>query len=120
VSAPNCPTCGFVMCEGFDEERINDVATLATPNGEFACLSGRCEETGLVVDCAVCRMRKPPRGRSVAAEAANGMCGPDCPGYRLDPQVNDLWPGEKRWQFGYPTVPPYEPHGDALGERKMP
>jgi hypothetical protein len=87
MALPNCPTCSFVM--GFDEERINDVAT--------------------------------PRGRSVAPAMANGMCNWDCPGYALAPYPDDLWP-EKRWQFGYPTVPPYKPPtpGDALGEEKKP
>jgi len=38
-----CPGCGFVMCEEFDERRINNVATLATPNGKYVCRSGRCQ-----------------------------------------------------------------------------
>lgn len=32
-----CSACGFVMCEQFNERRLNAVATLATPNGKFRC-----------------------------------------------------------------------------------
>jgi hypothetical protein len=34
-------------------------------------------------------------------ESANGYCDADCEGYRLDPVVGDLWPGERREDFGY-------------------
>lgn len=34
---PRCPKCGFVICEQFDTERINDHAELATPNGTYTC-----------------------------------------------------------------------------------
>lgn len=44
--------------------------------------------------CDVCRLRKPPRGRSVPMEMANGMCGPDCSGYYKPPMSGHLWPGE--------------------------
>lgn len=44
--------------------------------------------------CTVCHLTKPPRGRSVALEAANGMCGYDCPGYTQEPRSGHLWPGE--------------------------
>lgn len=47
------------------------------------------------VECTVCRLRKPPIGRSVPMEMANGMCCPhDCPGYQLEPRPDTLWPGE--------------------------
>lgn len=45
-------------------------------------------------DCAVCKRRKSPRGRSVPMEAANGYCCMDCPGYWQEPHVGHLWPGE--------------------------
>lgn len=45
-------------------------------------------------ECAVCKMRKPPVGRSVALEMANGMCDSACPGYRQEPQPGWEWPGE--------------------------
>jgi hypothetical protein len=44
--------------------------------------------------CAVCGMRKKPRGRSAPLEAANGYCDDDCPGYRQEPRPGHLWPGE--------------------------
>ena len=37
MDSPKCPTCGRVMCEQFDYERINAVAERAVPNGEFRC-----------------------------------------------------------------------------------
>lgn len=37
MASPRCPTCGTVMCEDFDERRINSIAVLATPNGKFWC-----------------------------------------------------------------------------------
>lgn len=61
-----------------------------------------CDQVGgPLVECRTCGMRKAPRGRSVALEAANGHCGFDCPGYPEEPQPEQLWPGE-RW-------------GDSLG-----
>ncbi len=59
------------------------------------------DEVGVAVDCTVCRKRKAPRGRSVPCEMANGMCDFECPGYYQDPKPGDLWPGEKRSDFGY-------------------
>jgi hypothetical protein len=44
--------------------------------------------------CAVCRRTKPPRGRSVPMEAANGMCSMECSGYWQAPKSGHLWPGE--------------------------
>jgi hypothetical protein len=34
---PRCATCGFLMCELFDEKPINAIASTATPNGKFWC-----------------------------------------------------------------------------------
>lgn len=36
-ASPRCPKCGFVMCEQFDTQRINERAELATPNGTYVC-----------------------------------------------------------------------------------
>jgi hypothetical protein len=58
-------------------------------------------EVGARVECAVCHRTKKPRGRDAPMEAANGYCSEDCSGYRADPQVGDLWPGELRWVFGH-------------------
>jgi hypothetical protein len=44
--------------------------------------------------CADCGLRKRPRGRSVAPEMENGLCGRDCPGYDREPRAGHLWPGE--------------------------
>mgnify|MGYP001229600207 CR=1 FL=1 len=56
---------------------------------------------GVAAQCEVCGRRKAPRGRSVPAEMANGMCGNECPGYDQPPEPYDLWPGETREEFGY-------------------
>jgi hypothetical protein len=45
-------------------------------------------------ECTVCHKTKPPRGRSVALEMANGMCSRDCEGYYLSPLPGHLWPNE--------------------------
>lgn len=34
---PRCPKCGFTLCEQFNDKPINEVATLATPNGNYRC-----------------------------------------------------------------------------------
>jgi hypothetical protein len=54
----------------------------------------RCFDDGPLVECTVCHLKKPPMGRSVAAEAANGMCSHECPGYQVDPCPGTAWPGE--------------------------
>jgi len=51
---------------------------------------------GVRVDCATCGRRKKPHGRSAPMEMGGDMCDDDCPGYRQDPRVSDLWPGEMR------------------------
>lgn len=55
------------------------------------CTVEKCEA---IPDCKVCGMRKHPMGRDPGAAAANGYCGHDCHGYRLDPPAGHLWPGE--------------------------
>jgi hypothetical protein len=44
--------------------------------------------------CVVCGLRKRPRGRDVAPEMENGLCGRDCTGYAQEPHAGHLWPGE--------------------------
>ncbi|MEK9735744.1 MAG: hypothetical protein VW239_00310 [Candidatus Nanopelagicales bacterium] len=61
---------------------------------------------GVRVTCGVCGHMKKPRGRSAPLEMANAQCDDDCPGYRNEPHVGDLWPGEKRSDFGYPDACP--------------
>lgn len=48
----------------------------------------------LVVECVVCKRRKPPIGRSVPMEASGGYCEYECPGHNLEPRGGHLWPGE--------------------------
>ncbi len=57
---------------------------------------------GRPVKCATCGMTKAPIGRSVPLPMANSRCDSECPGHREDPYPRDLWPGEKREDFGYP------------------
>lgn len=69
--------------------------------------------------CTVCGMDKPPRGRSVPMETASGYCcSHDCKGYWQEPLTGDLWPGESRGDFGYPTdwmgACPFGKPGDRL------
>ena len=47
-------------------------------------------------ECTVCHLQKKPRGRDVAAAAANGYCDSDCPGYSKPPRPGHLWPSEWR------------------------
>lgn len=54
------------------------------------------------VECTVCHRTKKPWGRDASLGSANGYCDHSCGGYRLDPQPGDLWPGEKREDFGFP------------------
>jgi hypothetical protein len=46
-------------------------------------------------------MRKKPVGRSAPLPMANSLCDSDCRGYYEDPKPGELWPGEKRSDFGY-------------------
>ena len=57
--------------------------------------------TGVVVLCVVCYRMKKPVGRS--APLAGDYCDHECAGYKLDPQVGSLWPGETDEDFGYPV-----------------
>lgn len=58
-------------------------------------------EMGKAVECTLCKRRKAPRGRSVAAVMAGYLCNDDCPGYNLPPEPGQLWPGETQEEFGY-------------------
>ena len=59
------------------------------------------EQIGTAVYCAVCSLRKKPRGRSAPLAMANSLCDSDCPGYYLEPYPGELWPNETREDFGY-------------------
>jgi hypothetical protein len=108
ADTPCCPTCGYLMCEQFREDPINEVASYAVPLGTFICYT--CSgEKGKAVECNACSLVKAPRGRSVPDAMANSRCNFECPGYYLDPKPGDLWPGESRADFGYPKVPPKFP-----------
>jgi hypothetical protein len=52
------------------------------------------EECERRAECLTCHREKAPVGRSVPMEAANGYCTDECTGYREDPTVGHLWPGE--------------------------
>jgi hypothetical protein len=45
-------------------------------------------------ECAVCGLRKKPRGRSAPMEMANSLCDYECPGYDEQPKSGHLWPNE--------------------------
>ena len=51
----------------------------------------KCEH---VVTCAMCKRRKPPIGRDVAAEMSGSYCEHECPGHAQEPRGGHLWPGE--------------------------
>jgi len=57
-------------------------------------------KVGVLVVCAVCGAQKSPIGRS--APIVGHYCDRDCPGYRSEPFVGSLWPGETDADFGYP------------------
>jgi hypothetical protein len=56
---------------------------------------------GKSVYCQVCERRKKPIGRS--APIGMDLCDEDCKGYRKEPHVGSLWPGESEGDFGYPV-----------------
>ena len=63
--------------------------------------------------CKTCGMSKPPRGRSVPMEAANGYCGYDCSGYGEEPRSGHLWPGEiRRWREEQSAIVDHENGGE--------
>lgn len=47
-----------------------------------------------VVDCTVCKRRKPPIGRDVGIYAASSYCEHECPGHDEEPRGGHLFPGE--------------------------
>ena len=59
------------------------------------------DEIGVAVFCAVCGLRKKPAGRDAPLAMANSLCDFECEGYGQPPHPGDLWPGEKRSDFGY-------------------
>lgn len=63
--------------------------------GNFGVWAGcTAEECEAMPTCAVCSLRKKPRGRSAGLEAASSYCDPGCRGYAQDPEPGHLWPGE--------------------------
>jgi hypothetical protein len=54
---------------------------------------------GEAVKCEVCGRTKKPHGRDTMD---NGMCSYECDGYYEEPRPGDLWPGERREDFGFP------------------
>lgn len=46
--SPVCQSCGTVMCQQFDERRVNDIAVVAVPNGSFKCY--RCGHVEMVFE----------------------------------------------------------------------
>jgi len=60
-------------------------------------------KVGIAVYCTVCALRKKPVGRSASPVMANSLCDGDCPGYHMEPEPGDLWPGETQAEFGYPV-----------------
>ncbi len=54
---------------------------------------------GIRVECAVCGREKCPVGRS--APVGECLCDHDCEGYRQEPFVGSLWPGETEEEFGF-------------------
>jgi hypothetical protein len=59
------------------------------------------DRIGSRVYCTTCRNLKKPIGRS--APLGSWYCDDDCPGYREEPHVGSLWPGERASEFGYPV-----------------
>ena len=51
--------------------------------------------------CTTCGQRKAPLGRSVPLEMY--LCDHECAGYREAPLPCDLWPGERREDYGFPS-----------------
>lgn len=56
---------------------------------------------GINVICVVCKQTKKPIGRS--APMVSSFCDDDCKGYKMEPFVGDLWPGESDLDFGFPV-----------------
>ena len=72
--------------------------TRGGPRETFRWRMGMSEHTEAcwaMPECSVCHMRKPPRGRSVGAVAANGYCSFECDGYWEGEQPGHFWPGEE-------------------------
>lgn len=51
--------------------------------------------------CKTCQRAKKPLGRDASVDA--DLCDRDCPGWFSDPFPKDLWPGERREDFGFPA-----------------
>ncbi len=69
---------------------------------------------GIRVACAICGNQKQPVGRS--ASPAAYYCNNDCDGYRQEPHIGWLWPGESEMDFGH-RVPLDGTRIEARGEQ---
>ena len=58
-----------------------------------------CSAVGTEIRCTTCAQLKKPLGRS--APLSWYGCDQDCTGYLLAPRPDDLWPGERREDYGY-------------------
>jgi len=52
------------------------------------------KECERVVECVVCKRRKPPIGRDVSPYMFGSYCEHECPGRNAEPRGGHLWPGE--------------------------
>ena len=50
TDSPKCPTCGYVMCQTFDDVPVTKLATLAVPNGRYICYHCTSAESRHVAD----------------------------------------------------------------------
>ena len=82
------------------------------------------DKIGVKVVCTKCHRQKAPRGRSVPLYSNFMYCQPvfmdekgegTCHGYRDDPKVGSLWPGESEEDFGYPV----ENEGTTLSNKEL-
>lgn len=113
-----CPHCGDVAA--YSDERglfydgqpltcgCTGIVSADSESPAYAMTDGPDLENdpryiGIAVNCAVCGLRKQPFGRSAPMSSAGGLCaGDECPGYMQEPKPGDLWPGERREDFGFP------------------
>ena len=64
---PRCPTCGFTLCQQFDERSVTASASIATPNGNYRCY--HCSGVGKPAPAA-------PTEYTAVEESCRGCMGP--------------------------------------------
>lgn len=81
------PTKGRTGCERMPKQ------VFATEQGakQLSSLGQGRDGLPIMPYCTECQRRKAPRGRSVAPEAAGGLCDRDCPGYGQGPHPSSYW-----------------------------